>query len=1087
MEFDISQLFTEDTADTVVCLLEGDDYCKNTGLMMLSNAFLHGDPSTLSCYPLGKIIEILSKIMSECKDLAVLESTSNCIYSFFDTMPTLSVRWYNDSLLHFLNTNIADFLSYDSFLNCLKIINTILDIEPERVFSSILSQNICKNLSKLRTIDKKFALRVFQKVTCEASTKEYFSSIPYLISFIGDSDSTVYYYAVRIINDIFKVIEPSSFDGIWLQKLISSTNNCEDPNLIVALLNALLSASKNSISGDFIALSNLNFHRLFFGSDFKGKTVEVRRLSLNIITNLLPDHDLPADYWYPNNFSIPHQHEFAVKILPLIVEMILSKNGWETLTLSALASILLIEPYEFSDNLIFAIGGLSQNSLYVPFVVLVLLAYKDITISQKNGSLEYIYKYEPEPLLKDWFDKKLVIIKERIGEIQISNPYESVSFSSIHDIFHFLSNSHISSFEFQKYGLLKKAYETITNTSSNDCVTTNENIELLFKLVHGVLTFAPFPFIRDVLSGYSSASLIGKSVGIDVKTPEDENPDISLGLVLYLGGLGIWADLKANLYTIQDVHAYLTTCKYKDVVKYPVLNGLHLTLIYNFIKATDFAPRRKQHYVIDNKYSFSADNDIFNSLLRSLKHPSSFLSGDRHRIDFVDGDIPKPTISVNYDLPEVSLEALKFLERLHELYPEFNMVIPEYDRFIISKLSSLLLTSGFFSSESKIVYHYPFLFSPSTRQALFCISGSDMLTGLSYIEQRFNQSILNGINSEIRVKCCIRRSHIWEDGNLLIEAIGRTPIQWDLYFADEEGIGSGPTQEFLSLYSKELSRAIRNIWRNDNPSSEYAWSHSGLFPSPYADSTLFYWLGVLCAKVIQMGRIIPIPLSLQFIKRLLGKEVLIDDVDPVLANSLRTPEGLIGLPFSYPLYDIPIKEGDIDETNVSNYVEQIKSITTNLDEICIKFRDGFSTVIAWEMTKILTAQELLTLITGESVVFTGQEFRDSIIASHGYSIDSPQITMMFEIIDEMSSEYKEKLIRFITGSPRLPVGGLQSISPRLTIAMRYVEGNEMTDSTLPTVMTCTNYLKIPAYSTKQIMKEKLFKAIEMCQTTFQFT
>ena len=65
----------------------------------------------------------------------------------------------------------------------------------------------------------------------------------------------------------------------------------------------------------------------------------------------------------------------------------------------------------------------------------------------------------------------------------------------------------------------------------------------------------------------------------------------------------------------------------------------------------------------------------------------------------------------------------------------------------------------------------------------------------------------------------------------------------------------------------------------------------------------------------------------------------------------------------------------------------------------------------------------------------------------------------------------------MTGSPRLPVGGLARLSPRLTIVQKRPEDGVSPDAYLPSVMTCANYVKLPDYSSKEIMRERLVTAI----------
>ena len=74
--------------------------------------------------------------------------------------------------------------------------------------------------------------------------------------------------------------------------------------------------------------------------------------------------------------------------------------------------------------------------------------------------------------------------------------------------------------------------------------------------------------------------------------------------------------------------------------------------------------------------------------------------------------------------------------------------------------------------------------------------------------------------------------------------------------------------------------------------------------------------------------------------------------------------------------------------------------------------------------------------------------------------------------------------QFVTGSPRLPVGGLARLSPRLTIVQKKPEADVSPDAYLPSVMTCANYLKLPDYSSKQVMMDRLLTAINEGQGAF---
>ena len=72
-------------------------------------------------------------------------------------------------------------------------------------------------------------------------------------------------------------------------------------------------------------------------------------------------------------------------------------------------------------------------------------------------------------------------------------------------------------------------------------------------------------------------------------------------------------------------------------------------------------------------------------------------------------------------------------------------------------------------------------------------------------------------------------------------------------------------------------------------------------------------------------------------------------------------------------------------------------------------------------------------------------------------------------------------------STTFPFSGFRSLNPPLTIVRKTLETNDNPDDFLPSVMTCVNYLKLPDYSTVEIMREKLEIAAKEGQLSFHLS
>jgi E3 ubiquitin-protein ligase TRIP12 len=78
------------------------------------------------------------------------------------------------------------------------------------------------------------------------------------------------------------------------------------------------------------------------------------------------------------------------------------------------------------------------------------------------------------------------------------------------------------------------------------------------------------------------------------------------------------------------------------------------------------------------------------------------------------------------------------------------------------------------------------------------------------------------------------------------------------------------------------------------------------------------------------------------------------------------------------------------------------------------------------------------------------------------------------MLSEFDPKQKRDFLSFCTGSPKLPIGGFKELNPRLTIVRKTVANP---DECLPSVMTCAHYLKVPEYSSAEMLKKRFIQAI----------
>ncbi len=209
---------------------------------------------------------------------------------------------------------------------------------------------------------------------------------------------------------------------------------------------------------------------------------------------------------------------------------------------------------------------------------------------------------------------------------------------------------------------------------------------------------------------------------------------------------------------------------------------------------------------------------------------------------------------------------------------------------------------------------------------------------------------------------------------------------------------------------------------------------------------------------------------------------------------------------------------------------------------------GFSEVCNPQSIRCFSADELEELICGGAADsnqnkwdFSISTLRKYTKCRQGYTHASRAVQHLFSIISEFDAKEQRMFVRFVTGCPRLPMGGLKNLNPPLAIVPLVAAtgigaptnannqppglnsplpapapalpvsggggatssaaaaarkplfaragsgssaGGRTTREPLPSVSTCTMTLKLPDYPTKEQMKPKLLLAMHECQTGF---
>lgn len=339
-----------------------------------------------------------------------------------------------------------------------------------------------------------------------------------------------------------------------------------------------------------------------------------------------------------------------------------------------------------------------------------------------------------------------------------------------------------------------------------------------------------------------------------------------------------------------------------------------------------------------------------------------------------------------------------------------------------------------------------------------------------------------------RQKVRISRSRILESAIKVMELYGQSSSILEVEYFEEVGTGLGPTLEFYSTVSKEFSKKKTKMWRENESedSSSYAFGKRGLFPAPMSEETaknengqkvlhLFRMLGKFVARSMLDSRIIDVSFNPTFFRIGDNKSTVnpslgaVAAVDSNLAKSLkmlrkfqkakqRVDEDIrlseaqkalkiqelrindarvddLGLDFTLPGYSsIELIPGgsnmNVTIDNIGEYIDAVINFTlvSGVQRQLDAFRAGFSQVFPYSALRAFTPDELVMLFGRVEEDWSLATLLDSIKADHGYNLDSKSVRNLLQVMSEFSAQKKRDFLQFVTGSPKLPIGGMYNPS-----------------------------------------------------------
>lgn len=393
----------------------------------------------------------------------------------------------------------------------------------------------------------------------------------------------------------------------------------------------------------------------------------------------------------------------------------------------------------------------------------------------------------------------------------------------------------------------------------------------------------------------------------------------------------------------------------------------------------------------------------------------------------------------------------------------------------------------------------------------------------------FRQAMMRAMDSDEeweftgREQAEIRRDHLYDDSMQQLNKLGRKlrrKVQITMinkHGQQEAGIdGGGVFKEFLDDL---ISEAF-----NPDSESDEASPRKPLFAvSPTEtlavnidagrDQTIlshYEFVGRVLGKSVYESILVEPQFCLPFLNQLLGKQNTLDDLrglDPEYyrhLNGLRrmSAEDISGLGLSFELTrggeTVELMPGGssvpVTKSNAIRYVHLVAHRKLNVDSAAqtSAFLRGFRDLIPAAWVRLFSANELQKLISGDDTVkgIDVAGLRAATVYAGGYHPSQPIMQWFWEVLEEFTPSQQRDFLKFMTSCSRQPLLGFQALVPvpciqQIRLTVDEEEGEQasgenamISKARLPTSSTCMNLLKLPKYSSKEMLREKLLYAIE---------
>ncbi|XP_006815383.1 E3 ubiquitin-protein ligase HACE1-like [Saccoglossus kowalevskii] len=282
-------------------------------------------------------------------------------------------------------------------------------------------------------------------------------------------------------------------------------------------------------------------------------------------------------------------------------------------------------------------------------------------------------------------------------------------------------------------------------------------------------------------------------------------------------------------------------------------------------------------------------------------------------------------------------------------------------------------------------------------------------------------------------------------------------------FSGEDGMGQGVVREWFDTLSKEILNPDYALFTQSADGSTFQPnSNSSINPDHL---NYFCFAGQLMGMALYHKHLLSVYFTRSFYKHILGIPVNYHDVasiDPEYAKNLQWI-------LDHDISDIGLELTFSVETDVFGAMQEVelKPSGTTIPVTNDNKAEYVQLVTELRMTRAIQPQ-INSFLRG---------FHDFIPPALVQLFDEYEL-WFWEVVREFSQEERVLLLQFVTGSSRVPHGGFAFLPGGSGVQKFNISSVKYEENLLPTASTCINLLKLPEYTSKEDLKNRVSVALQ---------